>query len=203
MNPTTTETITPLPIPAGNFKAFLFDLDGTLADSMPLHYRAWLQAVTAAGGQFPEDVFYELGGVPIGRVVEILNQRFGTTMPPEATAQAKEQLYYQLLPELQPIASVVAHVHAMHGKIPLAIVSGSPRASIEHTLKTIGLANQFDLIVGAEDYTRGKPDPEPFLTAAKLLNVAPADCLVFEDADAGIQSAKAAGMHWVRVPRNP
>jgi HAD superfamily hydrolase (TIGR01509 family) len=198
---TATVPVTPLPIPVGAFKAYLFDLDGTLADSMPLHYRAWMQAVTEAGGQFPEDVFYELGGVPIVKTVEILNERFGTHMPPEKTAHDKEQLYYAMLPDLKPIAAVVAHVHAMHGKIPLGIVSGSPRASIAQTLERIGLGGEFDIIVGAEDYTHGKPDPEPFLTAAKKLNLAPADCLVFEDADAGIASAVAAGMQYVRVPR--
>ena len=188
-------------LPEGNFKAYLFDLDGTIADSMPLHFRAWTKAIEAAGGHFPEEVFYELGGVPIVRVVEILNERFGYTMPAEDTAHKKEELYLTLIHEVQPIAAVVAHVKAMHSKIPLAIVSGSPRASIESTLETLGLTGCFDTLVGAEDYTHGKPDPEPFLTAAKRLNIDPKDCLVFEDADAGIASAKAAGMSWVKVPR--
>jgi len=199
----TTTNTTPdiLPIPSGDFKAYLFDLDGTVADSMPLHYRAWEQAIAEAGGTFPEDVFYELGGVPIVHVVEILNERYGYHMPPAETAHKKEELYLTLIHEVQPIASVVAHITAMHGKIPLAIVSGSPRASIENTLKTLHLTGCFDLLVGAEDYTRGKPDPEPFLTAAARLKVDPKDCLVFEDANAGIESAKAAGMQWVHVPR--
>lgn len=196
----TTANVTPLPIPAGDFKAYLFDLDGTIADSMPLHYKAWVKAITDAGGTFPEKVFYELGGVPIVRVVEILNERYGYQMPAEEVAHKKEELYHTLIHEVQPVASVVAHVHAMHGKIPLAIVSGSPRLSIENTLKTLGLEDCFDVLVGAEDYTHGKPDPEPFLTAAKKLGVAPKDCLVFEDADAGIKAAEAAGMQWARVP---
>jgi beta-phosphoglucomutase family hydrolase len=188
-------------LPAGDFKAYLFDLDGTVADSMPLHFRAWTKAVSDAGGTFPEEVFYELGGVPIVRVVEILNERFGSNMQPEATAHRKELLYVDMLPQVQAIKSVVVHIHAMHGKIPLAIVSGSPRSSIESTLKTLGLEHYFTTIVGAEDYTHGKPDPEPFLTAAARLSVDPKDCLVFEDAAAGIASAKAAGMAFVHVPR--
>jgi beta-phosphoglucomutase family hydrolase len=201
MTEATTSSIPELLLPAGEFKAYLFDLDGTVADSMPLHFRAWTQAVNDAGGAFPEDVFYELGGVPIVRVVEILNERYGYTMPAEQVAHKKEELYLTLIHEVQPVASVVAHVKAMHGKIPLAIVSGSPRASIESTLRTLGLSEYFDTLVGAEDYKRGKPDPEPFLTAAARLGVEPKDCLVFEDADAGIAAAKAAGMHWVHVPR--
>lgn len=198
---TASTTIDILPIPDGDFKAYLFDLDGTVADSMPLHYRAWVQAVTAAEGTFPEDVFYELGGVPIVRIVEILNERYGYHMPPAETAHKKEELYLTLIHEVQPIASVVAHVTKMHGKIPLAIVSGSPRSSIESTLKTLHLTGCFDVLVGSEDYKHGKPDPEPFLTAAKHLNLDPKDCLVFEDAEAGIRAAEAAGMSWVRVPR--
>ena len=105
-----------------------------------------------------------------------------------------------MLDQLHPITSVAAHIAKQHGHLPMAIVSGSPRLTIMKTLETLKMVDCFQAIVGAEDYTHGKPDPEPFLTAAKLLNVPPQDCLVFEDADAGIKSAEAAGMQWVRVP---
>ena len=87
------------------------------------------------------------------------------------------------------------------GAFQWAIVSGSPRDNVQKTLRALGLIDRFDVLVCAEDYAHGKPDPEPFLTGAKLLQVAPEHCLVFEDADAGIASAKAAGMQWVRVPQ--
>jgi HAD superfamily hydrolase (TIGR01509 family) len=193
---------TPLILPAGDFGAYLFDLDGTVADSMPLHLRSWQQAVAEFGGSFPEEMFYSLAGVPLPRTVELLNERFHTNMPVEATVHRKEQLYLELLPELEPIAEVLHHVHAQHGKIPLAIVSGSPRLSIHRTLTQLGIFHRFDLLIGAEDYTHGKPEPEPFLLAATRLHVAPERCLVFEDADAGIQAAAAAGMKWVRVPQS-
>ncbi len=193
-------TSAPLPLPPGDFKAYLFDLDGTVADTMPIHLVTWQTAVREQGGGFPEDLFYALGGVPLPRTVEILNERFGYTLDPHAVANRKEQLYLQQMDHVLPVASVLAHIEASHGTIPFAIVSGSPHATIIHTLRVLGLTDYFPVIVGAEDYTKGKPDPEPFLTAAKLLNVAPADCLVFEDADAGIASAEAAGMQWVRVP---
>lgn len=187
-------------LPNRSFAAYLFDLDGTIADSMPVHFRSWTQAVEEAGGTFPEDVFYSLGGVPLPRTVEILNEKFGYHMDPVKTAHRKEELYLAVMDEVQPIASVVAQIEAQHGKIPLAVVSGSPRQSIVRTLTALHLLDRFDVLVGAEDYTHGKPDPEPFLVAARQLGVAPADCLVFEDAEAGIQSAEAAGMAWVRVP---
>ena len=189
-----------LVLPAGHFSAYLFDLDGTIADSMPLHFRSWTQAVEEYGGRFPEAMFYELGGVPLPRTVEILNERLGYAMPPQQVARRKELLYFEMLPELRPVAAVKAVIESARGRVKFAVVSGSPRESIVRTLETLGMIDEFPVIVGAEDYLHGKPDPEPFLTAAKLLGVAPAECLVFEDADAGIASAEAAGMKWVRIP---
>jgi len=190
----------PLPLPAGDFKAYLFDLDGTIADSMPAHFIAWTDALKAHGGAMSEQLFYELGGVPPLKVVKLLNERFGYTMDPEAVVGDKEAQYLLGVENIKPITSVLAHITAQYGKIPLAVVSGSPRENIVKTLTALGILDKFQVLVGAEDYTKGKPDPEPFLTAAKQLGIEPKDCLVFEDADAGIASAKAAGMCWVRVP---
>lgn len=189
-----------LPVPAGEFRAYLFDLDGTIADTMPGHYRAWTEALARHDAVLPEALFYEWGGVPPLRVAEMLNERFGYNLDPAAVMHDKEALFLLGVADVKPIASVLAHIVEAHGRIPLAIVSGSPRANVEKTLAALGLTDRFDLLVCAEDYAQGKPHPQPFLTAARLLNVAPADCLVFEDADAGIASAKAAGMQWVRVP---
>lgn len=192
--------MTPLLIPAGDFAAYLFDMDGTVADTMPLHFRAWTKIVTDAGGTFPVDLFYEWAGIPGARIVEMLNERFGYEMDPAAIVHDKEAAFLTMLDRVAPIPGVVGHVHAKHGTIPLAIVSGSPRESIVRTLTVLGLLDRFDTVVGSEDYARGKPDPEPFLVAARRLGVDPRQCLVFEDAETGIESAKAAGMQWVRVP---
>jgi len=189
-----------LALPAGNFKAYLFDMGGTIADTMPLHFVSWTQAVEEAGGTFPEDLFYAWGGVPLIGVVENLNRHFGYKLDPAAVAHRKEDLYLGMLDQVTPVAAVLEHVHAQYGKIPFAIVSGSPRDSIRRTLTTLNLLSYFPVIVGAEDYKQGKPNPEPFLTAATRLNVEPIDCLVFEDADAGIRAAEAAGMQWIHVP---
>ncbi len=186
-------------LPSGPYEAFLFDLDGTVADSMPLHYLSWAQAVGEAGGQFPEEMFYALGGVPLPRTVEILNERFGTAMDPAVVVARKEGLYLGMLDRLTPVAAVLRVMEAWVGRVPFAIVSGSPRASIEATLARLGLGHYFPVVVGAEDYREGKPAPEPFLMAAARLGVAPERCLVFEDAEAGVQSAVAAGMDWLRI----
>jgi HAD superfamily hydrolase (TIGR01509 family) len=193
--------MTDLPLPHGPFDAYLFDCDGTLADSMPVHFRAWTRAVEEHGGTFPEDLFYAWAGIPLARTVEMLNERFHIALPVAQTVARKEALYLELLSEVRAVASVLVHVERDAGRIPFAVVSGSPRASVVKTLTALGLLDKFPVIVGAEDYTHGKPHPEPFLRAAELLGVAPTSCLVFEDADAGIQSAEAAGMQWVRVPR--
>lgn len=190
----------PLVIPAKPYRAYLFDLDGTVADSMPLHWISWRQAVKEHGGNFPLNLFYEWGGMPLAKSVELLNEQFGYTMSAPEVVRRKEELYYELVPELKPIPAVLAHVEAQHGRIPLAIVSGSPRAGIHRSLTQLGLLDRFDVLVGSEDYQHGKPHPEPFLTAAAQLGVEPEHCLVFEDADPGIAAAKAAGMDWVRVP---
>ncbi len=186
-------------LPSGPYEAFLFDLDGTVADSMPLHYLSWAQAVGEAGGQFPEELFYQLGGVPLPRTVEILNERFGTAMDPAVVVARKEGLYLGMLDRLTPVTAVLRVMDAWVGRVPFAIVSGSPRASIEATLARLGLGHYFPVVVGAEDYREGKPAPEPFLMAAARLGVAPERCLVFEDAEAGVQSAVAAGMDWLRI----
>jgi beta-phosphoglucomutase-like phosphatase (HAD superfamily) len=189
-----------LPIPPGEFEAYLFDCDGTVADSMPLHYLAWKQALGEWGCDFTEQRFYELGGLPIVNIIELLGREQGIDMPVSDVAQRKEELYFGHLPNLQCVAEVREHIQDQHGRIPFAIVSGSTRESVQASLRAIGLLNQFDVLVCAGDYTNSKPDPEPFLVAAKRLGVAPENCLVFEDTQMGIDAATAAGMASVRVP---
>jgi beta-phosphoglucomutase family hydrolase len=189
-------------LPTGEFQAYLFDCDGTVADSMPLHYIAWKKALGEWNCPFDEELFYSWGGVPPVEIVERLNRAHGLDMPVDALAEQKENYYYDQLAELKPVLEVVEHVEAQFGKIPFGIVSGSSRESVVNSLTTIGLLDRFQTIVASEDYTRSKPAPDAFLLAAERLGVAPELCLVFEDADIGIQAATAAGMASVRVP-NP
>jgi HAD superfamily hydrolase (TIGR01509 family) len=191
-----------LSLPEGDFKAFLFDCDGTLVDSMPLHFVAWTQALSEYGcSDFSEDFFYAMGGVPVAGVVEAINRRDGLSIPVDEFSVRKEDLYYELIHQLEPVPEVLEHVHASHGKIPFAVVSGSTRESVVKSLEALGILDLFDTLVCAGDYTHGKPDPEPFLLAAERLGVSPHDCLVFEDAEVGIQSATAAGMASVKVAK--
>ncbi|MGB8353810.1 MAG: HAD family phosphatase, partial [Chthoniobacteraceae bacterium] len=179
---------------------YIFDCDGTLADTMPLHYMAWCAALKDDACTFPEALFYELGGTPTEKIVEILNERCGTNLPPRETALKKEEIYIKMIPRILPIEPVIELVNKYHGSHPMAVASGGYRRVVLQTLNALGIADKFDAIVGAEDYIHGKPSPDPFLEAARRLGVAPEKCLVFEDAQIGIQAAKAAGMQWVLVP---
>jgi HAD superfamily hydrolase (TIGR01509 family) len=189
-----------LPVPAGEFGAYLFDCDGTIADSMPLHYIAWKKALGEWHCDFDEKLFYAWGGMPIVEIVSTLNKERGLSMPVETVANRKESLYFELLPQLKAVPEVVEHINARHGQIPFAVVSGSALNSVTASLTTLNLLDKFDTLVCAGDYQKSKPDPEAFLLAASRLGVAPQSCLVFEDTGMGIQAATAAGMASVRVP---
>lgn len=187
-------------LPAGDFKAYLFDCDGTVADSMPPHYIAWKRALGEWGATMSEEQFYSWGGRPAGEVIDQLSREQGLDMPAAIVAERKEEYYYESLPTLKAVPDVLEHVLEAYGRIPIAIVSGSTRESVVASLTALGLLDRFDALVCAGDYVNGKPHPEPFLMAAELLGVAPQDCLVFEDAEPGIAAAQAAGMAFVRVP---
>jgi HAD superfamily hydrolase (TIGR01509 family) len=189
-----------LKLPAGSFRAYLFDCDGTIADSMPLHYIAWKKALEEWNCEYEESLFYSWGGKPVRDIIAELNTMHGLNMPVEALAKRKEALYLEQLPKLKAIPEVLEHIEAQHGRIPFAVVSGSRRESVVGSLTVLGLLDKFDIIVAAEDYKNGKPAPDAFLLAAKRLGVPAKDCLVFEDTALGIQAATAAGMTSVLVP---
>ena len=191
----------PIPLPSGPFLAYLFDCDGTIADSMPLHYIAWSQALAEHNCPFPEPLFYSWGGMPADQAIDTLNRQYHLAMPIQQVADRKESLYYDLLPQLQPVPEVLEHILLSHGKIPFAVVSGSTNESVVKSLETLNLLHLFDTLVCAGDYTHPKPHPEPYLLAAQRLSVAPQHCLVFEDTDLGIQSATAAGMASIKIPQ--
>jgi beta-phosphoglucomutase family hydrolase len=189
-----------LKLPAGSFRAYLFDCDGTVADSMPLHYLAWKKALGELNCEFEEELFYEWGGMPVAEIISTLNSRHGLSMPVETVSRRKEDLYFELLPQLKAVPEVLEHIEAEHGRTPFVVVSGSTRESVTASLISLNLLDRFDALVCAGDYRKSKPDPEAFLLAAARLGVAPESCLVFEDTEMGIQAARAAGMASVKVP---
>ena len=189
-----------LEIPDREFCGYIFDCDGTLADNMPLHYRAWSRAMEDFGGKYPEELFYEWGGRPTAHIVAALNERFGLALEVDAVVRRKEEYYFELIPHVEPMAAVVEFARARVGIAPMAVASGGHRELVVATLEALGIAEWFGAVVCAEDYERGKPHPDPFLIAARRLGVEPGECVVFEDSPTGIEAAKAAGMAWVYVP---
>lgn len=191
-----------LEIPAGDFAGYIFDLDGTLVDTMPLHYRAWNEAMRKVGLQeeLDEELFYSLGGVPTRRVAELIAAHYGLKIDPHAVFHHKESLFLALQKDAKLIEPVVEIARRMALTHPVAIASGGPRDIVHRMLQISGLAPLFKVVVTPEDVEHGKPAPDMFLLAAKKIGVPPERCLVFEDAEPGMRAAEAAGMKWVRVP---
>lgn len=187
-------------LPDQPFAGYIFDCDGTIADTMPLHFQAWDRAMKELGGVFPEDLFYAWGGKPTLQIVEELNAMYNLTLDPNRTVDIKERYYHDLIPQVLPIEPVVRLVKQFHGMAPMAVASGGYREIVIATLRALDLEHYFDAIVGAEDVPRGKPHPDPFLEAARRLGVEPSQCLVFEDSPLGIEAAQRAGMLAVLVP---
>jgi beta-phosphoglucomutase family hydrolase len=190
-----------LDIPPGDFAGYIFDLDGTLVDTMPLHYRAWNRAMQHAGlkEELSEDFFYSLGGMPTRRVAAVFAKHYGLLIDVDKVFHEKEALFTEMMSEMKYIDPVVAFARRMHGRFPLSVASGGPRPVVRHTLELMKLAELFTVVVTPEDVAHGKPAPDMFLLAAERMGVPPGKCLVFEDAEPGIKAAEAAGMKWVQV----
>ncbi len=191
-----------LDIPTDDFAGYIFDLDGTLVDSMPLHYRAWNEAMRQAGlpHELDEDLFYSLGGVPARRVAELMGEHYRLRLDPSRVFHDKEARFMALRAELRLIEPVAEFARKTAGRKPVSVASGGPRDIVHQTLEQTGLKELFPVVVTPEDVLFGKPAPDMFLLAAEKMGVPPKQCLVFEDAEPGIAAARTAGMKWVRVP---
>jgi HAD superfamily hydrolase (TIGR01509 family) len=193
-----------LDIPPGKFDGYIFDLDGTLVDTMPLHYRAWDQAMRKVGLQAPldEELFYSLGGVPTLRVADLIAKHYGLKIDPHAVFDHKESLFVELQKDAKLIEPVVEFARRAALTHPVSVASGGPRTIVRGMLELTGLAPlfPFDRVITPEDVAQGKPAPDMFLLAAERMGVPAKNCLVFEDAEPGMRAAEAAGMKWVKVP---
>ncbi len=192
-------------LPEKKYEGYIFDLDGTLVDSMPLHYKAWRKALACAGAPndvFLADEFYSCGGKSANDVVRFLNEKYGMQMDATSTAENKRRIYLEMLAEegMRPIQEVVDFVLSL-GDAPKAIATGSALPGASQTLAASGLSGLFKVILTPDDVQHGKPAPDMFLKAAEVLGVNPSRCVVFEDAEPGMKAAAAAGMDCVQVRR--
>lgn len=167
---------------------------------MPLHYRAWSTVLRRYGLDFSEARFYQWAGVPVDEIVRRLALEQGRTVDAKAIA-AERDAYFHSLPvsELRPVATVVDIARRFHRQLPMAVATGSTQASAEASLSAIGILEWFNAVISSQDVGRPKPAPDVFLMAAERIAVPPGDCVAFEDGDAGLQAARAAGMHAVDI----
>lgn len=191
-----------LELPKHGYDAVIFDCDGTLVDSMPAHFEAWCEALAihGAGGVFKEDVFLAMGGRPTRDIVVELNEQYGLRLDPEAVAFAKREAFLKRIRAVSLIDEIAEFAKSLRGRMPMAVASGGSRMVVEKTLRAVGISDWFDEVVTADDVTEGKPAPDIFLEASRLLGVVPGLCLALDDAPAGILAAQRAGMQVIAVP---
>jgi HAD superfamily hydrolase (TIGR01509 family) len=186
-----------LSLPLARFEGFIFDCDGTLADTMPLHYRSWLHALARAGARFEFDweLFISRAGMSLEHTVLELNVQFGTALDPIKVATDQREYYSSRSKEVTPIEPVVALARQAHETRKVSVASGSEYQHVVHTLESIGARSYFEVIVTPIDVVHGKPAPDMFLLAAERMRVPSERCLVVEDSPLGLEAARLAGMH--------
>jgi beta-phosphoglucomutase family hydrolase len=180
-------------------RGIIFDCDGTLADTMPVHYEAWRDALSRYHLDLSEDRFYALGGWPTRAIIQLLAKETGRSLDVDEIADYKETAFQDLLDHVRPIEPVVSVVHEHRGKLPLAVATGATRPILVRILSHINLADAFEAQVCSEDVPRHKPHPDVFLEAARRIAVEPRYCRVYEDTDPGVEAARRAGMEFVDV----
>ena len=175
-------------------RGLIFDCDGTLADTLPLHYAAWEETFAEQGLPCPMEFLIQHNGKPTYLIVALYNAAFDLSIDVERFTADKERRTYALLERAKPIAPVAMVVRRHAGRLPMAVVSGSNRANVERVLRAIDMHELFAAVLTADDGLPPKPAPALFLEAARRLGVEPHACQVFEDADSGLEAARRAGM---------
>lgn len=175
-------------------KALIFDLDGTLADTMPIHFQAYKNVLKNYGIDFSSEIFISLAGIPAIETINRLNNIYKTEMNAENVGNLKEMEYEKIMHKMKPVKPVIDLVEKYYGKMPMAIGTGGYKRLSWKTVRILGLEKYFDILVSNEDVKQPKPFPDTFLRCAELMKVKPSDCEVFEDGELGVQAAKNAGM---------
>ncbi|PWG78622.1 HAD family phosphatase [Pararcticibacter amylolyticus] len=186
----------------GDYKAFLYDCDGTLADNMQAHKDTYVKVALDHGVTIDPAIIDEFAGLPIVRVVEEINKRYQCSLDPVTFNALKYDLYYnEYIQHIRPVEFVTEHLKVHAGKVRIGVVSGGSRDAIEKTLEILEIRDLVEVLVCAGETERGKPYPDPFLLAAEMLETDPQYCLVFEDGEAGVKAADDAGMDWIRIDK--
>ena len=175
-------------------KALIFDLDGTLSDSLPVHVETWNRIGEKYGFKFDTKILYEMTGRPTIEFGQRIVEEYNLDVKPEDIVRMKQESFWNLSHLLRPVSEVVNIVKSNYGRIPMAVGTGASRKSTDVQLKALQLTKYFDATVSADDVSIHKPNPHTFLECARLMNVEPKYCQVFEDGELGLEAAKRAGM---------
>jgi len=175
-------------------KALIFDLDGTLSNSLPVHVETWRMIGEKYGFDFDPQIIHDMTGRPTIEFALRIVEQYKVAEKPEVLVMQKQQSFWDMAHLLEPIPEVISVVKECHGKLPMAVGTGASRKSAEVQLKALGLTDYFDYVVSADDVAKHKPHPETFLKCAELMKTEPVFCQVFEDGDLGISAARKAGM---------
>lgn len=185
--------------PVAPYSALIFDCDGTIADTIPVHFQTLLATFKKFGADLPQAWYYERTGLGLSELVQAFNQSFGYEFEVCAIDTERQQHFSSLIHQVQEVQAVAAIARSNYGNVPMAVASNGQRAVVEQTIEAINLRSLFDTIVTLEDVSVGKPAPDLFLLAAERMGVAPQECIVYEDSDGGLEAARRAGMRWIDV----
>lgn len=182
-----------------SYDAIVFDCDGTLVNSAPLHYQSFYLALLDQGASFPREWYFERLGLTRVDLISLFSQSLQLNIDVNVAVESSERHYVRLASSVELIPEIAAVARSMHKVVPLAVASSGQHQSVTASLKAVGLLALFDHLVTADDVTEHKPSPEPYEASARLLGISPERCLVFEDSDEGIESAQGAGCSVVDV----
>jgi HAD superfamily hydrolase (TIGR01509 family) len=182
-----------------NIKGLIFDCDGTLVDTMPLHMDAWKTAFEMNGREFPHDFIDSLKGTPLPQIVQMYNKEFNDNIDYRKVAKDKSDITHETIKQAKPIKPVVDVALKNKDLMPMSVASGGSEYNVHTSLSVVGILDLFSPILTSKEDIPGKPNPDIFLECAKRMNVAPEDCLVFEDGDFGLEAAKRAGMQSIDI----
>ncbi len=175
-------------------KGLIFDIDGTISDTMPIHLFAYQQTAAEYGFEITPEIFYSMAGIPAYQTSVKLKEKFKIDFDAQEFADKKEACFLRNMHRAKPIEPVIKIIREYSGRVPMACGTGGTRFYALKTLELAGVLNYFEHIVTAEDVENHKPHPDTFLKAAELIGVPPEQCQVFEDSKLGIQAAETAGM---------
>jgi beta-phosphoglucomutase-like phosphatase (HAD superfamily) len=184
---------------SNDVKALIFDCDGTLVDSMPLHMMAWKEAFGKYNYKYEEEFLFSVKGMKETEIIKLYNTTFHTDLDPEMLVSAKHDVFLNHIAKVKPIEPILNIALWYYNKLPLAVVSGSVQEIVYGELKTVGILHLFESIITADDPLKPKPEPDTFIETAKRLKVSPSDCIVFEDGDSGLEAAAKAGMKTINI----